>query len=126
MELDPSNRLPVFADLSDRAVSLGVMSKTYGLAGLRIGWIATRNDLLFRELAAFKDYTTICNAAPSEFLAALALRHAEVIVERNLQIIGRNLELLDRFFGSYGELFHWGSPEGRFDSLSRTASRGRR
>lgn len=111
LELDPSNRLPGFADLSDRAISLGVMSKTYGLAGLRIGWLATRNDRLFRELAAFKDYTTICNSAPSEFLAALALRHAEVIVERNLQIIGRNLELLDRFFGSYGELFHWDCPK---------------
>lgn len=111
LELDPSNRLPGFADLSDRAVSLGVMSKTYGLAGLRIGWLATRNDRLFRELAAFKDYTTICNAAPSEFLAALALRHAEVIVERNLQIIGRNLELLDRFFGSHGDLFHWDRPK---------------
>jgi aspartate/methionine/tyrosine aminotransferase len=42
LELNPSDRLPALADLNDRAVSLGVMSKTYGLAGLRIGWIATR------------------------------------------------------------------------------------
>jgi|GEM_PF-6106626 len=48
------------------------------------GWIAMRNEEPFHGLAAFKDYTTICNSAPSEFLAILALQHAAVIVERNL------------------------------------------
>lgn len=110
LELNRSERLPAFTDLNDRAVSLGVMSKTYGLPGLRIGWIATRNHLLFRELAAFKDYTTICNGAPSEFLAALALRNAEAIVERNLEIIRRNLDLLDSFFESHSEWFAWNRP----------------
>lgn len=43
LELDSLDRLPALADVNDRAVSLGVMSKTYGLAGLRIGWIATQN-----------------------------------------------------------------------------------
>ena len=111
LELDRSDRLPALTDLNDRAVSLGVMSKTYGLAGLRIGWIATRNAELFRKLAAFKDYTTICNSAPSEFLATLALRHAEAIVKRNLQIISGNLNLLDQFFGSHAELFDWYRPK---------------
>jgi len=97
LELDPSDRVPALADMSNRAVSLGVMSKTFGLAGLRIGWIATRNNHLYSELAAFKDYTTICSSAPSEFLATLALKKADVIVERNLQIIGKNLGHLDAF-----------------------------
>ncbi len=111
LELDPSDRLPAFADLNGRAVSLGVMSKTYGLAGLRIGWIATRNQALYRELAAFKDYTSICNSAPSEFLATLALRHAERIVERNLQIIRGNLDRLDHFFAAHAERFAWQRPK---------------
>ena len=111
LELDRSDRLPALADLNDRAVSLGVMSKTYGLAGLRIGWIATRNAELFRQLATFKDYTTICNSAPSEFLATLALRHAEAIVKRNLQIISGNLDLLDQFFDLNAELFDWHPPK---------------
>jgi aspartate/methionine/tyrosine aminotransferase len=110
LELDLSNRLPAFADVNDRAVSLGVMSKTYGLAGLRIGWIATRNSRFFRDLAAFKDYTTICNSAPSEFLATLALRNAEVISQRNLQIIRENLDRLDSFFESHADLFSWYRP----------------
>ncbi|WP_244148711.1 aminotransferase class I/II-fold pyridoxal phosphate-dependent enzyme [Desulfonatronum thiosulfatophilum] len=111
LELDPSHRLPAFADLNHRAVSLGVMSKTYGLAGLRIGWIATRNELLFNEMAAFKDYTTICNSAPSEFLAALALRNAKSIVERNLGIIRKNLDHLDAFFAHRPDLFTWNRPK---------------
>ena len=110
LELDPTDRLPAFADVNHRAVSLGVMSKTYGLAGLRIGWIATRNKELFRGLAAFKDYTTICNSAPSEFLATLALRHIKTIVQRNLQIIRENLDRLNRFFGAHKDLFDWYQP----------------
>lgn len=110
LEHDPDHRLPAFADLNDRAISLGVMSKTYGLAGLRIGWIATRNRGVFDSMAAFKDYTTICSSGPSEFLAALALRHRDKIVERNLGIIRRNLDLLDGFFGRHSDLFDWQRP----------------
>lgn len=111
LELDPADRLPALADINQRAVSLGVMSKTYGLAGLRIGWIATRNERIFQDMAAFKDYTTICNSAPSEFLAQLALTHAGTIVERNLQIIRDNLHLLDQFFRDHADLFDWKRPK---------------
>ncbi len=110
LELDPSDRLPSFADLNERAISIGVMSKIYGLAGLRIGWAVTRNDRLLRELAAFKDYTTICNNAPGEFLATLALKKAEAIVGRNLRIIRENLDHLDAFFESHADLFRWRRP----------------
>jgi aspartate/methionine/tyrosine aminotransferase len=111
LELDPADRLPAMADINDRAVSLGVMSKTFGLAGLRIGWIASRNSALFSDLAAFKDYTTICNSGPSEFLATLALRNTDVIVRRNLEIIRRNLDYLDDFFASRADLFRWYRPK---------------
>lgn len=111
LEMDASDRLPALADVNDRAVSLGVMSKTYGLAGLRIGWIATQNEHLLNNLATFKDYTTICNSAPSEFLATLALQHAEVIAERNRRIIRRNLDRLDLFFAGHREMFVWQRPK---------------
>ena len=111
LELNPSDRLPGLADINSRAVSLGVMSKTFGLAGLRIGWIATGNEKIFNELAAFKDYTTICNSAPSEFLATLALRKANVIIERNLQVIRKNLDHLDAFFESHADIFKWYRPK---------------
>ncbi len=111
LELDPKDQIPAFVDINERAASLGVMSKTYGLAGLRIGWVATRNEGIFEELVAFKDYTTVCNSAPSEFLAALALRHSGIIIKRNLQIIRDNLDELDLFFRSHTDLFDWHRPK---------------
>jgi len=111
LELDPSDRLPAAVDLNDRAVSLGVMSKVYGLAGLRIGWIASRNHSLLKKLAAFKDYTTICCSAPSEFLAKAALRHGPAIAQKNRAIVRTNLELLDKFFGDHAQLFDWHRPK---------------
>jgi aspartate/methionine/tyrosine aminotransferase len=110
LEHDPNDLLPSMADLNHRAMALGVMSKTYGLAGLRIGWIVTRNRALYQSLAAFKDYTTICSSAPSEFLAELALRHRGPIVERNLGIIRSNLDRLDTFFSAHPDRFHWSRP----------------
>ena len=111
LELNAADRLPAFADINARAVSLGVMSKTYGMAGLRIGWIATRNEKIYRKMAAFKDYTTICSSAPSEFLATLALRHKGAIAARNRRIIGDNLDRLDRFFSAHAEAFDWQRPK---------------
>lgn len=104
--------LPWACDMYDNAVSLGVMSKSFGLAGLRIGWIATRHADLFRAMAAFKDYTTICNSAPSEFLATLALRNRSAILERNRTIIRHNLELLEQFFARNQDIFDWLRPGG--------------
>ena len=106
----PEDRLPAACEVNDRAVSLGVMSKTYGLPGLRIGWIATRNQEVWGKMAALKDYSTICSSAPSEFLAELALRHRRLLVERNLRIIGRNLARLDEFFAGHAERFAWQRP----------------
>jgi aspartate/methionine/tyrosine aminotransferase len=111
LELDPSDRLPAAADINDRAVSLGVMSKTFGLAGLRIGWVATRNTRIFNDMAAFKDYTTICSSAPSEFLATIALQNAGKIAHRNIRIIHNNLDHLDRFFSGHADLFQWHRPK---------------
>lgn len=111
LEADRQDRLPAFADLNERAVSLGVMSKTYGLPGLRIGWIATHDRDLYRKMAAFKDYTTICSSAPSEFLATLALRHAETLAVRNRQIIRDNLDRLDGYFAAHTDRFAWHRPK---------------
>ncbi|MBI3173905.1 MAG: aminotransferase class I/II-fold pyridoxal phosphate-dependent enzyme [Chloroflexi bacterium] len=110
-EYDPSLRLPAACDLGPHAVSLGVTSKTYGLAGLRIGWVATRNQDVVQRMAALKDYTTICNSAPSEFLAELALRHREKLIERNLDIIRANLAAIDDLFARRADLFRWVCPQ---------------
>jgi len=111
LEYDPAGGLSAACDLNSNAVSLGVMSKSYGLAGLRIGWIATHNTTVLTRMAALKDYTTICSSAPSEYLSELALRHRQQLVERNLYIIRGNLSLLDAFFAKNGDRFEWVRPK---------------
>jgi aspartate/methionine/tyrosine aminotransferase len=110
-EYDPAARLPAGCDLGAHAVSLGVTSKTYGLAGLRIGWIATKNKKIYEKVASLKDYTTICNAAPSEFLAEVAMRNRHKLIERNLHIIKQNLTIIDDLFTRRANLFSWNRPQ---------------
>jgi aspartate/methionine/tyrosine aminotransferase len=109
-EYDPATRLPAACDIGDYAVSLGVTSKTYGLAGLRIGWIATKNGKIYEHMASIKDYTTICNSAPSEFLAEVAMRNRQKLIDRNLNIIKHNLSIMDSFFQYHVNLFSWVRP----------------
>jgi aspartate/methionine/tyrosine aminotransferase len=109
-EYDPATRLPAGCDRGDHAVSLGVTSKTYGLAGLRIGWVATKNREIYEKMASLKDYTTICNSAPSEFLAEVAMRNRQALAARNLGIIKDNLTVLDDFFARHTDRFSWVRP----------------
>lgn len=110
LELDAADRLPSACEEYEKAVSLFGMSKTFGMAGARIGWLATRDRELYGKLAAYKDYTTICSSAPSEILSIIALRNREAIVERHLGRVRRNLGLLDEFFTEHADLFEWVRP----------------
>jgi aspartate/methionine/tyrosine aminotransferase len=104
------DRLPAACDLDEQAVSLGVLSKSYGLPGLRIGWIATRNAAIYNAMTMLKDYTTICNSAPSEFLAELALQFRAALAERSVGIIRANLVILDDLFARHADYFEWQRP----------------
>ena len=110
LEYNKADRLPSACDLYEKGISINVMSKAFGLAGLRIGWIATKNKALFKKIASFKNYTTICNSALSEFFSILALRNKDKIINRNLDIINKNLNLLDNFFNKYKNIFYWVKP----------------
>jgi aspartate/methionine/tyrosine aminotransferase len=112
LELAPSRRLPQAADLSERALSLNVTSKALGLPGLRIGWIACRDPELRSRLERAKHYTTICNSAPSEILARIALKARDRILDRNRAIIAGNLPAFEAFFAEFDDLFEWQAPDG--------------
>jgi aspartate/methionine/tyrosine aminotransferase len=110
LEFDPGDALPTGADATERGISLGVMSKSFAMAGLRIGWLATRDRELLARCAAFKDYTTICSAAPSEILALVGLRARETVLARSRDIVAANLDRLDVFFGDWADRFTWVRP----------------
>lgn len=110
LEYESHERLPAAADLSATAVSLGVMSKSFALAGLRIGWLASRNATLLDRVARLKDYTTICNSAPSEVLALIALRAREHLWNRSRDIIATNLQRATVFMGAHAAQIDWIAP----------------
>ncbi len=112
LEVDEATRLPAGADTFDRGISLGVMSKSFAMAGLRIGWLATRDRELLARCAAFKDYTTICSSAPSEVLALIGLRARDQVLARSRAIVATNLPRLDGFFADHGDRFAWVRPRG--------------
>ncbi len=110
LEYHATDRLPSASDLYENAISLFGLSKSFALPGLRIGWLTSKNKKLMQDFANFKDYTTICNSAPSEILGIIALQNKERIVARNLQIISENLNILTSFFQTYHRVFEWNQP----------------
>jgi aspartate/methionine/tyrosine aminotransferase len=107
LELDPAERWPAAVDRSRRALSIGVMTKAFGLGGLRIGWVACHDRELLGRFAARKDYTTICNSAPSEILALIGLRAADRLLARSMGIVRSNLRQLDSFFAEQSGWIEW-------------------
>jgi len=110
LEYREEDRLPSMSDRYENTVSLCGMSKSFALAGLRIGWLVTKNPQWLERFLAFKDYTTICSSAPSEILALMGLKAREQILRRNHQIIQSNLALLDEFFSRHKNIFEWQRP----------------
>jgi aspartate/methionine/tyrosine aminotransferase len=110
LEYDEADRLPAGVEAYERAVSLGVTSKAFGLAGLRIGWMATRDADLLRRFSEFKHYTTICSSGPSEILALMGLRARGTLLARGREIIRTNLGRLDRFFADRRGAVEWTRP----------------
>ncbi len=112
IERDDAKRLPQAVDLYERALSLNVVSKAYGLPGLRVGWTACRDRHVLTKMLGLKHYLSICNAGPSEVLACIALHARERILHRNRNLCVENLRKLDTFFARHADLFEWYAPAG--------------
>lgn len=94
---DPKHINDSLCDLYPNSVSLWGMAKSFGLAGLRIGWIATHNRDLLQKMQEMKDYLTICSSAPSEVLSMIALNNSEQFIEVNLIKIRANRKVFNDF-----------------------------
>lgn len=112
LEINNEMRLPSACELYNRAFSLFGMSKTFGLPGLRIGWLASKDRNTLKRVIQLKDYTTICNSAPSEILSLIALRNCADIVNQQQSLLRKNLRNLYQFMGTYLDHFHWNPPLG--------------
>jgi aspartate/methionine/tyrosine aminotransferase len=124
LERDEARRLPAACEAYENAVSLNVLSKSAGLAGLRIGWLATPRTDILDSVATVKDYGTICSSGPSEFLAGVAVRHLPELVARSRSLIDSNLAILDDFFARRPGFASWTPPEGGSIGFPRLAGGG--
>jgi aspartate/methionine/tyrosine aminotransferase len=82
------------ADLYDRGISVGSMSKVFALAGLRLGWIAARDKDAMRQFMSHRDYNHISCGMLDEAAAAFALEHSDALLSRNRAIVRENLAVL--------------------------------
>lgn len=109
--------VPSIVDVVENAVSIGDMTKPWGLGGLRVGWIASRRHELLDLLSSARDYSTMCSSAPGSFLAELALRHSTHIMAPRLAAARENLNLLtDVIAVSEGSL-SWRRPEAGYTAF---------
>jgi aspartate/methionine/tyrosine aminotransferase len=102
---------PPMFDLGERGVSVGTLSKPFGLPGLRIGWIAGPPDLI-RACWGLRDYITLSPGKLNDALAQLAMAHRDQIIERNRKIITSNLATASRWMGERAGMVSWTPPRG--------------
>jgi aspartate/methionine/tyrosine aminotransferase len=112
LEIEEGTTLPAACEMYERSFSLFGLSKTFGLPGLRIGWLASKENKILERVNELKDYTTICSSAPSEILAIIALQSKSEIIRKQCKRVCRNVKTLDAFFDQYQDCFRWNRPKG--------------
>ncbi len=110
LEHDVNDRLPPMADLYTRGLSACTLSKPWGGCGVTIGWLALQDLELKQKIIDVQYFGTACPSRASEIQAIMTLRASDMILERRMNIIRRNLALLDKFIEDYGDLFEWVRP----------------
>jgi len=103
--------LPPISDLYEKGISLWGTSKSFGMAGLRTGWMVSQDKGLLKKILAFKDYLSICTSTPSEILTLIALNNIDRFVVPNIKKIKKNVLLFQDFVGKHNDLFHFIPPK---------------
>lgn len=99
-----------FCDIYDRGISVGTMSKFFGLPGLRLGWIAATAELA-EKCWAFRDYTSLSPASLSDRFARIAMENIERIQKRNNAILSENLGTARAWFSKNDDIVSWKEPQ---------------
>src|SRR5438093_544323 len=105
-------------DLGRAGISVGTLSKPFGLPGLRIGWMAAPREIVER-CWAMRDYVSLSPGKPNDALGILAIRNRDKIVERNRGIIGTNLAAADAWVREHAGILSWKPPRGGLLAMLR-------
>ena len=111
LEYHEEERLSSVCERYKYSVTLCGMSKSFSLPGLRLGWLIVHDADIMLKLQTYKDYTTICPPGPSEILSLIALRNWQKIVAMNLEIIQRNIRLMQDFSDRNPHFIRWIPPK---------------
>jgi aspartate/methionine/tyrosine aminotransferase len=111
--------VPSAADLSGSVVSIGDMSKPWGMGGVRVGWCATCDRVLLRKLGEVRDYTTMCCSPTSELLAEIALRNSAALLAPRFAMARRNRDRLAQMIDRSGGQLTWVPPSGGYTGFIR-------
>ena len=104
-------QVPVAATLSERVISVSSMSKSYGLPGIRIGWLICQNKKLMETFLAAKEQIFITNSVIDEEVAYQYLLNKEKLFAPVKQTILKNFAVLKNFMQSQQAL-EWVEPQG--------------
>lgn len=117
IDQDGSGSTTSVADLYQRGISTGSMSKAFSLAGLRLGWVVGSRELV-HELTIHRDYNTISVGMVDDLLAAIALEGSEAILARNRKLTRANLATLSGWVESQPRIT-WVKPRSGTTALLR-------
>lgn len=117
-ELHYGSPLPWAASLSPKVVSISSMSKSYGLPGIRIGWLATQSKTIIDAVLAIREQVTITNGAMSEEIAMSVLQRKEEFLQRARKHVQKNFQIVKTWMESQEEL-EWIPPEAGVVCLPR-------
>ena len=109
---------PAMFDLGPRGISVGTLSKPFGLPGLRLGWMAAAEGVA-NKCWWMRDYVSLSPGKLNDALAVLAMRHRDQIIRRNERIIAANLEMAHAWVAAHGDILSWIPPRGGLLALLR-------
>lgn len=124
IDRDPAARLPQVADVYERGVSINGLSKSFGLPGLRVGWVGCQDNAALQRMAMVRNVLSGGLAVSSEVLAHIALRAQDQILVRNRAIAEANLRLLRSFMARHTDWFSWDEPAGGVTAFPRYRGTG--
>jgi aspartate/methionine/tyrosine aminotransferase len=107
-------KLPLAADYSEKVISVSSLSKSYGLPGIRLGWIICRNKELMETFLAAKEQIHICGSVLDEEVAFRYLQHKDRYFEKIRSDIDEKFNMIKAWMSTQGgqQGFEWVEPRG--------------
>lgn len=96
---------PSACELYNKAIVTGSISKAFSLAGIRLGWIITKDHSVLRSASSRRDYNTISVSMIDDLITQYALQNTEPIIKCNYNLVLDNLQILSQFVHENSDLF---------------------